>query len=105
MRGYIIAYADLLAYLFCFILSFRDEDFENYIREKYKTKEGVYRKIADLFLENANEDEYASINLGIALYEAKYNEKLKSIVLNEEYKVLPTDPIRKKEVYIERTKL
>ena len=86
-------------------LSFRDEDFENYIREKFKTKERVYRKIADLFLDKANEDEYASINLGISLYEAKYNEKLKNIVLKEEYKALPTDPIRKKEVYIERTKL
>ncbi len=86
-------------------LSFRDEDFENYIREKYKTKEGVYPKIAELFLDKANEDEYAAINLGISLYEAKYYEKLKSIVLNEEYKVLPNDPIRQKEVYIERTKL
>lgn len=85
--------------------SFRDEDFENYIRGKYYPGKGLYVKIANLFLNKANEDEYASINLGIALYEAKYEEKLKSIILNEEFKVLPVDPIRKKEVYIERTKL
>lgn len=85
--------------------SFRDEDFENFIREKYRTKKEVYKKIADLFLHKADEDEYASINLGVALYEAEYNEKLKNIVLNEQYKTLPSDPIRKKEVYIERTKL
>ncbi len=85
--------------------SFRDEDFENYIRGRYKSNDEIYSKIADLFLDKANEDEYASINLGIALYEAKYEEKLKDIVLNEEYKALPVDPVRKKEVYIERTKL
>lgn len=86
-------------------LSFRDEDFENYIREKYKLNDRVYRKIADLFLDKANEDEYASINLGIALFEAKYIQELIKIVLNEDYKAFPTDPIRKKEVYVKRTKL
>jgi len=86
-------------------LSFRDEDFENYIREKHSPNEDIFRRIADLFLIKANEDAYASINLGIALYEAKHEEKLKDIVLNQNYISLPTDPIRKKEVYIERTKL
>ncbi|MBK8566866.1 MAG: hypothetical protein IPN76_26935 [Saprospiraceae bacterium] len=85
--------------------SFRDEDFENHIREKYKSSEQALTKIANLFLDKANEDEYASINLGVALYEAKYEKRLKKVVLNEEFKLLPTDPIRKKEVYIERTKL
>lgn len=86
-------------------LSFRDEDFENYIRQKYTPTQEIYVKIANLFLEKANNDEYASINLGIVLYEAKYEEKLKDIVLNEKFKKIPTDPIRQKEIYIERTKL
>ncbi|MFY7938636.1 MAG: ATP-binding protein [Flavobacterium sp.] len=85
--------------------SFRDEDFENYIRQKYIPNEENRKKIADIFLEKANEDEYASINLGTALFEANYKEKLIAVVLQEDYKTLPTDPIRKKEVYIERTKL
>lgn len=86
-------------------LSFRDEDFETYIRQTYNPEDETYRRIADLFLEKADEDEYSSINLGIALFDANYSIKLKSIVLNEEYRTLPIDPIRKKEVFIKRTKL
>ncbi|MCY1719232.1 NACHT domain-containing protein [Prolixibacteraceae bacterium Z1-6] len=85
--------------------SFRDEDFENYIRERYKTDEVILQRIADLFLHKANEDDYASINLGISLFDARYHERLKNVVLDEEYKSLPKDPIRNKEVYIKRTKL
>jgi hypothetical protein len=86
-------------------LSFRDEDFETYIRQMYKPEDEIYKRIADLFLEKSDEDEYASINLGIALFDANYSNKLKSIVLNEDYRTLPIDPIRKKEVFIKRTKL
>lgn len=86
-------------------LSFRDEDFENFISQKYEKTKELSQKIANLFLEKANEDEYASINLGIVLFEAGYKNKLKNIVLQDEYKKFPADPIRKKEVYIERTKL
>lgn len=86
-------------------LSFRDEDFENFIRQKYMPNVETHKGIANLFLEKANTDEYASINLGIALFEANNEKKLKDIVLQEEYRSLPIDPIRNKEVYIERTKL
>ena len=86
-------------------LSFRDEDFENFIRDKYKPEGKILKRIADLFLLNANDEEYASINLGIALYDADYKKKLIDIVLNEDFNSLPINPIRKKEVYIERTKL
>jgi len=85
--------------------SFRDADFEDFIREKHQPNLEIHQKIASLFLEKANEDEYASINLGVALCNANDIEKLKNIVINEEYISLPVDPIRKKEVYIERTKL
>jgi len=85
--------------------SFRDEDFENYVRDKYSADLQIHQKIADLFLDNANKDEYSSINLGVALHNANYTDRLIDVVLNEEYRKLPVDPIREKEVYIQRTKL
>lgn len=86
-------------------LSFRDEDFENFIRQKYIPTIETRKRIADLFLERASKDDYASIFLGISLYEANYEGQLKNIVLHEEYTDFPVDPLRRKEVYIERTKL
>lgn len=84
-------------------LAFRDEDFENYIREKYKANAIQLKRISELFLEKADYEEYASINLGSALFEAGEKELLKAIVLEKKKILLPSDSIRNKEVYIERT--
>ncbi len=86
-------------------LTFRDEDFETFIREEYKTSKDILNKIADNLLHKANEDEYASWNLGTALFDANYTEALINAVLNEEYINYPVDPLRKKEVYVNRTTL
>lgn len=85
--------------------SFRDEDFENYIREEYIPRDINFKKIAKLFIKKANENEYASINLADVLFQAGFKENLKSIVLENKYRLYPKDPIRNKEVYINRTKL
>jgi hypothetical protein len=45
------------------------------------------------------------VNLGIALFEANNHETLINVVLTEGYRAQPIDPLRNKEVYIERTKL
>lgn len=85
--------------------SFRDEDFENYVRSVYHIDDSNLKKIAKLFIDNADKDEYASINLGNILFEAGLRENLKNIVLEEKFRSLPIDPVRNKETYIGRTKL
>ncbi|SFB91135.1 hypothetical protein SAMN04489722_101241 [Algibacter lectus] len=85
--------------------SFRDEDFENYIREKYNPTNSDLNSIAKLFLKEADENEYASINLADILFQAEFKEDLKEVVLDKKYRFYPTDPIRNKEVYISRAKL
>jgi hypothetical protein len=85
--------------------NFRDEDFENYIRDKYSASINELKIIAQLFIKKAENDEYASIGLGNILFIAEEKEKLKNIVLDRSYSTLPLDPIRNKEVYINRTKL
>ena len=86
-------------------LSFRDEDFENHIRKKYRANDHQIAKIANLFLLRANKEDYASINLGSILFEAHLGNELKDIVLNEKLRKYPLDPIRNKEAYVERAKL
>jgi hypothetical protein len=87
------------------LFSFRDEDFENYVRETYQSNLEEIQQITQLFLTKAEVDEYASINLGNLLYNSNYKKKLVDIVLKRELLALPKDPIRNREVYINRTKL
>lgn len=87
------------------MFSFRDEDFENYVREKYKVSLEELQQIAQTFLNKAKTDEYASSNLGSILFLANYRQELVDIVLDRELLSYPKDPIRNKEVYINRTKL
>lgn len=87
------------------LFSFRDEDFENYISETYKITLEELQEITQVFLKRAEVDEYASINLGSLLFTAEYKQELVDIVLNRKLLSLPKDPIRNREVYINRTKL
>jgi len=84
---------------------FRDEDFENYIRENYYANDEELKNIAVIFLSKSSNEEYASVNLGYILFIAKQYPKLKEIVLERQYLDTPKDPLRNREVYINRTKL
>jgi len=85
--------------------SFRDEDFENYVQEKYKISLEELKQIAQMFLNKAKTDEYASFNVGSLLFIAEYRQELVDMVLNRKLLSFPKDPIRNKEVYTNRTKL
>jgi hypothetical protein len=87
------------------LFSFRDEDFENYIRETYHITLEELQQITEIFLSKSQVDEYASINLGSLLFIAEYKQELVDIVLNRKFLTFPKDPIRNREVYINRTKL
>lgn len=87
------------------LFSFRDEDFENYIRDTYKITLEEFQQITQIFLSRAEVDEYASTNLGSLLFTAEYKQELVDIVLNRKLLTFPKDPIRNREVYINRTKL
>lgn len=87
------------------LFSFRDEDFENYIRVTYQISLEELQQITRIFLSKSETDEYASINLGSLLFTAEYKQELVDIVLNRKLLTFPKDPIRNREVYINRTKL
>ncbi len=51
--------------------SFRDEDFENYLRKYYPADPKKFAMIAETFLANAEREEYASTHLGTAFSNAE----------------------------------
>lgn len=84
---------------------FRDEDFENFLRAEYPSTPTLFQKICSLFLQNASSDDYASTHLGKALFQAGRKDELQSIVLDQKLLDYPIDPIKNKDVSIERTRL
>ncbi|MBZ9631735.1 NACHT domain-containing protein [Salegentibacter sp. LM13S] len=84
---------------------FRDEDFENYIRDNYLLRQEKLKEVTEFFFNNAENDSYASVNLGSLLFQSKQNQLLKDIVLERKFLLLPEDPIKNRETYISRTRL
>ncbi|MEL1252165.1 ATP-binding protein [Flavobacterium sp. DGU38] len=85
--------------------SFRDEDFENYISETYQITLEERQQITEKLIVKSETDEYASVNLGSFLFTSEYKKELTDIVLNRKFLAVPKDPIRNKQVYVNRTKL
>lgn len=85
--------------------SFRDEDFESFLRNTYPADKERFAAIADLFSVQAATEEYASTHLGTALSHAGKKDELLEIVLEHKYLQHPQDPIKNKEVFVERTRL
>lgn len=85
--------------------TFRDEDFETYLRKTYIADRDTYTAIAGLLLANAGSDEYASQHLAAFLSHAGMTGELIAIVLERRYLAYPQDPVRNKEVFIERTRI
>lgn len=86
-------------------IAFRDEDFEDYVKDKYDPTPEIRENIARVFLKKARESTYAAIHLAHVLYQAGDEEGLIDIVLNQKYLELFTDPVRSQFVEVERTKL
>jgi hypothetical protein len=84
---------------------FRDEDFETFIRTKYPVSPAAYATIAQILLEECAANEYASVHLGSFLYHSASKDELIDIVINRKFLDLPTDPIKNKEVFVERVRL
>jgi hypothetical protein len=85
--------------------SLRDEDFENFLRDEFPINQSGKERIADTLIQDADLDEYSSVHLGRALADAGRIETLENVVIEKKYLKLPSDPIRNKETFVERTRL
>jgi hypothetical protein len=84
---------------------FRDEDFETYLRTRYKATPGDYATIANILLADSHKNEYASRHLGNFLYHSGSKNELIKIVIEKKFLTIPSDPIKNKEIFIERVRL
>ena len=85
--------------------SIRDEDFETFLRTHYIPSHSDLIKVADLFLENALKDEYASIHVGSALFKAGKKAVLHDVVIERKLLDYPKDAVKNREVFVDRTRL
>lgn len=84
--------------------TFRDEDFETFLRKTYKLAQQDFEQIASKLLEGAESDEYCSTHLSNFLSKSGNYGELRDIVIEKKYLAYPLDPVKNKEVFIERTK-
>lgn len=87
------------------LISFRDEDFENHLREKFKGENFDYSSTADFFLKKSETNEYAAFNLGDILFKAGKFEVLQEITLNRKLLSAISDNLRRREAFIKRSQL
>lgn len=84
--------------------TFRDEDFETFLRNTYKIGLQDYSGIAQTLLASADQNDYASIHLANFLSKSGKYAELREIVIDKKFLSYPLDPVRNKEVFIERAK-
>lgn len=87
------------------LLRFKDEDFEAFLRKSYPADAATYSDIATVFHDRADQDDYASTHLGYFLTAAGRHKDLQAITLERKFLNRPLDPIRQREVFIERARL
>lgn len=87
------------------LIRFNNEDFETFLRDQYPSEVIDLTSIANYFKSLANKEEYASTYLGRFLASSGKMDELESIVLNRQFIALPADPVRNREVFIERARL
>ena len=87
------------------LISFADEDFEAYVREKGLSAEMDIRRVAsDRLLANADSDEYAALNVAHVLFLADKKSELLEFVEQEPKpnEMAISDPVRSREIHDQR---
>jgi hypothetical protein len=87
-------------------LSFADEDFEQFIRDEADPYLGeISQRVADRLLECGQSDVYAATYVAPALLNAHRGAALLELVEREPTPVIITDPIRRREIEVQRLRL
>lgn len=86
-------------------VSFKDEDFETYLKDTYPFNEHDYEIVADNMLKEANENEYSCLNLAHFLLRSDKAVLLQQIVLQQTHMSAISEPLQQKQLLITRTRL
>lgn len=83
-------------------VSFRDQDFEDYLRLRFPNVEGLTGRIADLLYKNRHQDRYAAHHLDTFLARTERFKELRDLVIEEELGSIVSDPIEQQEIKLKR---
>lgn len=83
-------------------VSFRDQDFEDYLRQRLSNVEEITGRIADLLYQNRHKDRYAAYHLDTFLARTGRFQELRDLVIEEEIGSIVTDPVEQQEIKLKR---
>ncbi len=86
-------------------VSFKDEDFEVWLQQKYKPNNSDYSKLADTFLERSINDVYAASHLADSLLHAGRKEELVALVHREDALDAINDRVTRTNISARRAEL
>lgn len=86
-------------------VSFKDEDFETYLKDTYSLADRDYKIIANDMLTAADKNEYCCINLAHFLLKSDNAIQLQQIVLKKTHISAISEPLQQKQLIIDRTRL
>lgn len=87
------------------LLSFRDEDFESRLRQRFAPSTQHAQQLAELMLERSRSDRYAAAHLADALKGAGRVKELISLVYDQRQPAAIADPVERTEVFAKRAQL
>ena len=85
-------------------ISFRDQDFEDHLRQRPFNREQLDTRIADLLYQKRNEDHYAAYNLDCFLARTGRFQELFELVIEEGVSDIVADPVERQEITLRRIK-
>ena len=86
-------------------ISFKDEDFETYLKDTYPISISDFEEIANCMLQAADVEIYSCTHLAKYLLKSNNGTKLQQIVLEKTHISAISEPLQQKQALIERTRL
>lgn len=87
------------------VVTFRDEDFENFLRAHYKPSTEVRDRVANHLWSTRSSSEYAAVAVADALASVARGRDLIALVHEEEQPQIVTDPVLRNDVFVRRARL
>ena len=87
------------------VVGFRDEDFENRLRERFSPTNADFESLADVLAGKSASDKYAAAHLADVLKLAGKRGEIVQLVYRERQPTVVVDPVERAEVFARRARL
>jgi hypothetical protein len=87
------------------VVSFRDEDFENRLRQRFSPTNADFESLANVLMGKSDSDKYAASHLADVLKLAGRRDEIVQLVYREKQPTVVVDPVERAEVFARRARL